>query len=122
MKTIFCDIDGTIVFHHGLGLSGQLLNDAVTLPAVIERMNEWQAKGYSIVLTTGRCESIRKRTEDQLTSLGVFWDHLIMGLPNGPRVLVNDLKPGVTIDDCRGRETAIAVCVERNGGLKNVEI
>ena len=52
MKTVFCDIDGTIVFHYGLGLSGQLLNDAVALPAVIERMNEWQAKGYNIVLTT----------------------------------------------------------------------
>jgi hydroxymethylpyrimidine pyrophosphatase-like HAD family hydrolase len=121
MKTVFCDIDGTLVKHNNRGLSGQL-EKAEILSGVIEKFNQWQANGYSIVLTTGRVESMRNRTIEQLSGLGIFWDHLIMGLPNGQRILINDLKSGVTNSEKQGNETAVAICLERNKGLSGVKL
>lgn len=126
-KTIFCDIDGTLVRHLGNGLSGQTsslsFNSNFVLPGTIDKLNEWQSKGYVIVLTTGRRESQRQITERQLNDLGIIWDHLVMGLPSGPRILINDLKPGVDPDKDQGYlETAQAICVVRNYGIKDIDI
>ncbi len=127
MKTIFCDIDGTLVRHLGSGLSGQLLNNCslenFVLPGVVDKLNEWQSKGYTIVLTTGRRESQRKQTEEQLSSLGIIWDHLVMGLPNGPRIIINDLKPGVDPDadiESSYVKTAQSICLKRNVGIGGI--
>ena len=124
MKTIFCDIDGTLLFHHGRGLSGQFTYKAQVLPGVIDKLNEWQASGFTIVLTTGRRESQRLQTEQQLKELGVFWDRMVMGLPNGERIIINDLKAGKKahhLSDKKNR-TARAICLERNSGIAGVEI
>jgi len=125
MKTVFCDIDGTIVKHHGLGLSAQVSMDPEILPGVIEKFNKWQSLGYTIILVTGRTSSMREETEAQLKSLGIFWNKLIMDLPNGPRVIVNDLKPNVRIKDSdldSSKLTALGMVVERNSGLEEVKI
>jgi len=126
-KTIFCDIDGTLVRHLGAGLTGQINHniddDLFLLPSSIEKLNEWQAKGYTIILTTGRRESQRKQTEEQLTRLGAIWDQLIMGLPNGPRIVINDLKAGVDPDlDQDYVKTAQSICLVRNKGIGDVEL
>jgi ribonucleotide monophosphatase NagD (HAD superfamily) len=124
MKTIFCDIDGTLLYHHSDGLSGQCAHTAQILPGVIEKINEWQANGFTIVLTTGRRESQRRQTEAQLQDLGVFWDHMVMGLPSGERIIINDLKPGKKMSHLSDKKnrTAQAICVERNVGIEGVEI
>jgi hydroxymethylpyrimidine pyrophosphatase-like HAD family hydrolase len=114
-KTIICDIDGTLLYHHG-GQFTQLSKTQSLLPGVMEKFEEWGAMGYSIVLMTGRRESERKRTASQLESLGIFYDQLVMGVSCGQRVLINDLKPG------REELTAIGVCVNRNEGLGTVTI
>ena len=126
-KTIFCDIDGTLVRHLGKGLacqtSAETFDTSFVLPGTVEKLNEWQAKGYTIVLTTGRRESQRRSTETQLHNLGLIWDHLVMGLPNGPRVLINDLKPGTNPEIDQGYlETAQAICLMRNKGIKDISI
>jgi len=114
-KTIICDIDGTLIKHHG-NLSEQFLTSPEILPGVLEKINEWDLKGHRIILMTGRKESMRKETQDQLSSLGIFYDQLIMGVTNGERVLINDLKSNSEL------KTASAICVTRNKGITDVEI
>ncbi|NBO78764.1 MAG: hypothetical protein EBV27_03865 [Actinobacteria bacterium] len=88
-KTIFCDIDGTLIKHvHRFSYVG--FEPAIALKGVIEKFNEWDSRGHKIILTTARKESARMLTEKQLTDLGICWDQLIMGVTSGVRVLIND--------------------------------
>lgn len=88
-KTIFCDIDGTILKHvYKFSDVGKV--DTEALPGVIEKFNEWDSKGYNIILTTARKESARRVTEKQLSTVGISWDYLLMGITSGKRILIND--------------------------------
>lgn len=112
--TIICDIDGTLVKH---GLPVDIAKPGYKmelLPGTIEKLLEWERKGYNIILLTGRRESTRKVTEKQLSEVGITYDRLIMGVCGGPRVLINDKKPNN--DD----NTAFAICVDRNKGVRNI--
>lgn len=107
-KTIFCDIDGTLLRHHG-NMVRNVYGKPEALPGVLDFLEEWNRKNYHVILTTGRKESTRKRTEEQLASLGIIYDQLVMGLPNGQRVLINDRKTD-------GSPTVLAVNPRRNTG------
>jgi mannose-6-phosphate isomerase-like protein (cupin superfamily) len=114
-KTIFCDIDGTLVEH-----TGDIIKNYSTplnvLPHVLENIKQWDKLNYRIILTTGRQESVRKATEEALWEAGIVYSQLIMGIPNGDRVLINDRKT-------RGnRNTAYAINLVRNQGMSNVDI
>jgi hypothetical protein len=88
-KTIFCDIDGTIIKHlHRF--SDVSSKTPILLSDVLKKFNEWDSQGHRIVLCTARKESAREMTEKHLKELGICWDQLIMGLTSGPRVLIND--------------------------------
>ena len=113
-KTIFCDIDGTI-FEHKNNLVDMLSKKAKLLPGVIEKFLQWREKDYYIILTTARPEGCRLITEQQLHSFGIFYNQLIMGLPTGPRVVINDKKSD-------GKITSFSVCIDRNLGLTDLEI
>lgn len=88
-KTIFCDLDGTIL-KHCHRFSDLNVTQPEVLSGVNSKFNEWDSKGYKIILTTARKESAREMTEEHLRSLGICWDHLIMGVTSGVRVLIND--------------------------------
>lgn len=113
-KTIICDIDGTILKHHG-NLTKQFTTPPELLPGTIEKLNEWDRKGHQIILLTGRKESMRKMTEEQLANLGIFYDKLVMGVTSGERILINDEKP-------TGEKTAFAVSIKRNLGIKDIDV
>jgi len=88
-KTIFCDIDGTILKHlHRF--SDVSTKEPVILNNVLSKFNEWDSQGHKIILCTARKESARKITEEHLRKLGLCWDQLIMGLTSRTRVLIND--------------------------------
>lgn len=112
--TIFLDIDGTLLKHHG-SLAGTILEEPVLLDGVMKKLNEWESQGFNIVLTTGRKESQRAQTEEQLQKFGIFYDHLIMGIGGGPRYLINDRHPS-------GKTMAYAFNIERNSGLEGVDL
>ena len=114
-KTIICDIDGVLLKHNNNGLSNQLRKSFV-IPDTLAKINEWDAKGYNLILITGRRESHRKETEEALKKHGIFYDQLIMGVGGGARVIINDKKPN------SNQNTAIAVNLTRNEGIKNVEL
>ena len=109
-KTIICDIDGCIFQHMG-NLCSMQSEKPVLLRGVKEKFDEWDKKAYKIVLLTGRKESMRAITENQLLSHGLFWDVLVMGATRGQRVLINDLKPSIEMP------TAIAINLKRDEGL-----
>jgi hypothetical protein len=119
-KTIFLDIDGVLVEHAGklsnVWDAAQNQDDWRLLPGVEKKLQEWDEKGYKIILTTGRRECLRKDTEAQLARMQIFYDQLVMGVGRGQRILINDLKRGST------EPTAIAICVPRNEGLVNVDV
>ncbi len=112
-KTIFCDIDGTLIQHIG-NLTDALLGNQKVLEGTIETLNIWERKGYRIILTTGRKESMRQVTEKLLSDLGIFYDLLIMGIGGGDRIIINDKKPDS--DD----NTCMAYNLIRNQGIKDL--
>lgn len=114
-KTVFCDIDGTLLEHFPPGKSFYDFKPKV-LPGTVDKLLEWDKKGYNIILTTGRKESMRKITVEQLESAGIFYDQLIMGIGGGVRVLFNDLKPG------SDEETAVAINLKRDEGISKINI
>jgi hydroxymethylpyrimidine pyrophosphatase-like HAD family hydrolase len=114
-KTIFCDIDGTLVKHASPEICSKPDYKMEVLEGTLETLLDWDKKGYNIILTTGRKESLRSITEKQLSEAGIFYDQLIMGIGGGSRYLVNDNK--VT-----GEEYAFAINIDRNIGIKNIKI
>ncbi len=112
-KTIFCDIDGTILKHRG-DIYKNILEPPEILNGVIDKFKEWDKNNYKIILTTGRKEGNREKTKEQLKTLGINYDELVMGLPNGDRILINDKKEN-GID-----YTAYAYNLVRNEGMNNI--
>ena len=114
--TIFCDIDGTLVTHAKPTDSQKPTHKLNLLEGTIKKILEWDKLGCNIILTTGRKESLRKVTEKQLGEAGIIYDQLIMGIGGGKRYLINDKKP-------YGNENyAIAINLERNTGIKNIQL
>jgi ribonucleotide monophosphatase NagD (HAD superfamily) len=114
-KTIICDIDGTLVLHNKPSDVAKKSTELTLLEGTIDKLNEWERNGYNIILLTGRKESMRQVTVDQLSQLGIYYDQLMMGVGGGVRYLINDYKPD-------GTEAAFAINVERNKGIKNINI
>ena len=115
-KTIFCDLDGTLVKHSNpIDIQNPNLNLKV-LPGVHKKLREWDTRGYTIIITTGRKESARKSTEEQLRFAGIVYDQLIMGFGGGDRILINDRKLN------SDRDTAYVINVKRDKGLEDVKL
>ena len=114
MKTIICDIDGTLVKYIGEGHFGIMNKEHELLPGVYDRMRRWEAQGHRIILITGRRESVRERTESELRRLGVPFDILLMGYADSGRILINDISPHVG-------QKAHTVNVPRDAGWNDVD-
>jgi|TARA_R100000664_G_C2758912_1_gene148158 hydroxymethylpyrimidine pyrophosphatase-like HAD family hydrolase len=89
MKTIICDIDGTLVTYRK-DAKGIISSNHNALPGVVEKLNRWENQGCKIILITGRRESLRNITEQALVDLGIPFDMLLMGFADTGRVLIND--------------------------------
>tara|TARA_R110000824_G_scaffold2372_1_gene11129 strand:+ start:505 stop:873 length:369 start_codon:yes stop_codon:yes gene_type:complete len=111
MKTIICDIDGTLFKYVG-GTPDVIKERVEPLPGVIEQMNRWEMEGSRLILITGRRESLRKKTEHDLQRFGIPYDVLLMGYADSGRVLIND--EGSIVK-------AHAVSLKRDEGFKDYE-
>ena len=109
--TIFCDIDGTLIKHAHPDEAAKNNYKANLLEGTIEKLLEWERKGYRIILTTGRKESMRPQTIKQLQEVGIVYDYLIMGFGSGPRYLINDMDPK------KPGDRAIAINLKRDKGI-----
>lgn len=106
-KTYFIDVDGTIVKHLSASMVGVAKEEL--LPGVKEYWSTFDQNDF-IVITTARPEILRSKTESILKDNDLRYDYLIMGLPYGPRTLINDT-PDVT------QPKAYAINLKRNGGF-----
>ena len=111
MKTIICDKDGTLIKYLG-NTVGMTHNVVTPLTGVINHMNRWEQQGHRIILMTGRRESLRKKTEQDLQGLGIPYDLLLMGHADTGRILIND--EGSKIK-------AHAVSLPRDSGFEDYE-
>ena len=112
--SIFCDVDGVLVEHEDVPDFTRPLR---TLPGSIERLRDWITQGYFVVLTTARDASKEAAMRAALAAAEVPYHHLIMGLPSGPRFLINDRKPSALLVS-----QAQALEVERNQGISHLTI
>tara|TARA_R100001509_G_C4776711_1_gene184891 strand:+ start:266 stop:637 length:372 start_codon:yes stop_codon:yes gene_type:complete len=115
-KTIICDIDGTLVKHVTPLETSKPNFKMELLPGTIEKLQEWDVKGYNIILISGRREGSRKETERQLAEVGIIYDKLILGVGGGIRCLINDKKPNGI------ENTALSYNLIRNKGIKDLEL
>ena len=113
--TIFCDLDGTL-WEQGdpteiakPGYQPKIIHGSV------DKSREWDSKGFKIILTTGRKESLRDVTVKQLSYAGIVYDQLVMGIGGGSRVLVNDLR-------ANGDQSAFVYQPKRNEGIAGLNL
>lgn len=120
-RTIFIDIDGTILKQDTKWETNRIFSEreCEALPGAAKMLDDWFTAGHHIVLVTARPDTARHRTitVSQLFRCGIVKYHrLIMGLPTGQRILINDRKPQEGID------TAVAINLDRDIGLAGVEL
>lgn len=108
-KTWLIDLDGTIVTHNAYLSTGDEL-----LPGAQEFWSKISIKDI-IIITTARSDSYRKSTENFLREKGLNFHYLIMNLPKGERILINDMKPDNT-------STAHAINLIRDNGLQSINL
>ncbi len=114
-RTLIIDIDGCLFRQKDFWPDIVKINEL--LPGVKEKLKRWHMRGDRIVLISARPEGYRGTTEHQLRKANLMWDVLLMGMPTGQRILINDVKPEQT-----NIEMAIAVNLERDKGMEGLEI
>jgi hypothetical protein len=113
--TLFIDIDGTILYHHG-SIQDILTLPPRALPGAAEKLREWIRDGHMIILTTARDQDLYGITKEHLQQCGIPYHMLICGVTHGMRRIINDTKPY----HASGGETAFGITVERNIGIRNI--
>ena len=114
-KTIFSDIDGTLV--HQVPFESIDPFKSKALPGVVDKMISWFKSGHHIVLTTARPESLRHETIQEMDILGIPFHQLVMGIGRAERVLINN-----NSDKHPEQVRAKGVVVEKNGGFVGLTI
>ena len=108
-NTWFIDIDGVIFPHNG-HLNKREDEYEKPLPGVVQFFDSLDSDDR-IILCTARKEYFRQKTESSLITAGIRYDLLIMELPTGKRILINDKKES-------GMKTAFAINITRDSGIQ----
>lgn len=111
-KTWVIDVDGVVFRHNEYKALGEKEVEK-PLPGVKEFFARIPA-GDSIILLSARKGGFREKTTEALKAAGIRFDALLLGLPTGERILINDEKPD-------GLKTAYAVNLKRDGGLGSLK-
>ena len=124
-KTWFIDIDGTIVRHlsnveldkviHEMEDRSYLSEDPI--PQSLDFINSIPVND-TIVLTTARDSRHEEHTLQMLNHFNIRYDKILFDLRAGPRCLINDIKPTGSAGNTKPLNTAHAINVIRNEGIK----
>ena len=87
-KTIFTDIDGTLVHQVQFENINPLTSKA--LPGAVEYLTKMFKEGHHIVLTTARPEYLRDTTIQEMDLLGIPFHQLVMGIGRSERIIINN--------------------------------
>ena len=110
-KTIFSDMDGTLV--HQVNFEHIDPFKSIALPGVVESLKRLFEEGHHIVLTTARPETLREITIQEMDLLGIPFHQLVMGIGRSERILINNKS---TKNPSEKRATAIEV--EKDKGFE----
>lgn len=112
-KTFLIDFDGTIGY-----LDNKIsYNDVKILDGALKKLEEWKKENHKIIITTSRKGNKLEEFKNLLSMNNIPYDKIITDLTSGPRILINDKKPYNEL-----HEMAIAYEVERNIGIKDINI
>ena len=112
--TVFCDIDGTLLKHSN---HSDCDFDKTEMCTGYQKLARWRQEGHKIILTTARSEKYREETDAFLNFLGIKYDEMVMGLPAGPRVIINDRKPSKKFT-----RSAKAMEISRDQGIEHLNL
>ena len=112
--SIFCDIDGVLLEHKDCSTNEPETNIALN---GFNKLKNLSQQNHKIILTTARSEKFRSKLIKLLQQKEIYYDELIMGLPAGPRILINDRKPSKPFT-----KQATSFEVQRNKGLCELNI
>ena len=104
-KTWLIDIDGTI-FPHNNYLTDKKGKFEKPIDNVVRFIKKIPKEDF-IVLLSARKKKYTHYTTKHLKKYGIRFNLLIMDLPSGERILINDIKPS-------GLKTAYAINIKRN--------
>jgi hypothetical protein len=113
--TLFVDIDGTLVKYRKFNELAE--STLTTIQDVIDFVNSHFDSGSVIIITTARPDTYREFTENELGTLGIKYNQIVMNCGRGTRVILNDIDP-----DKPELPRAIGLNLERDRGLSEIEI
>ena len=88
--TLFIDLDGTLVKNSSAHFP-PYIGESEALQSNVEIIKQIQESGkFEVIITTSRPEKYRDVTVQQLSKLGLKYNHLLMGLQHGKRIVIND--------------------------------
>ncbi len=103
------DLDGTLFKHNGhLNGKDKLLDGVTDFFRGIPEED-------TIIILSARSEEMRENIVKTLDEFSIRYDHLLLNIPFGERILFNDKK-------CSGLKTALSVNLERDKGVRNLSI
>jgi len=108
-KTWIFDLDGTLVVH-----GGYLNGKEIKLPG-IDDLFDTIPKNDMIIIVTGRPESDKETTIQNLKELNIRFDHIIFDAGKGARIVINDTKPS-------GYKTAHSFGITRDAGINKDDL
>ena len=85
-KTIFSDIDGTLVYQ----VQFENIGPFTSSTGAVEYLTKMYKQGHHIVLTTARPETLRDTTIQEMDLLGIPFHQLVMGIGRSERILINN--------------------------------
>jgi hypothetical protein len=106
-RTWIIDIDGVIFEHNGY--LAEMAGIETPLPGVKALFNHIPKEDV-IVLVTARGSMYKENTIKSLDYNNIRFNYIIMDLPTGPRLLINDTKPD-------GTKTAFSYNLPRDSGI-----
>ncbi|NQU35406.1 MAG: HAD hydrolase family protein, partial [Bacteroidetes bacterium] len=112
--TIFCDMDGTLVAHEDVPAYDHPLK---VLPGTVSKLNQWAEQGYKIIICTARHPVDENNIRNSLAKAEIPYHQLIMGVPSGPRHVINDRKPSaLLVSQASSQE------IPRNMGIEKINL
>lgn len=112
-ETIICDVDGVLIQHKPHSNDDAI--DNVLLGNCVEKLRIWKKENKKIILMTSRPETTSETFRELLTSLGIVYDNIVMGVNAGPRYLINDIKPSNIFV-----KQAVCFNLERDKGIDDI--
>ena len=98
--TLFLDLDGTLVKNSSSHFPPYIGNTVPIIPNLEIIKTLYSSGKFQIVITTSRQEKYRNVTENQLKTIGIPYDHLIMGLFHSKRIIINDYSNSNPFKSC----------------------